>query len=69
MRTPHFKQPFRRANLAHKECEKLLVYCEKWFKNAEDYHLLKNSLVKASKVLNKIRSETLTKIDENGNAD
>ncbi|HDY88847.1 MAG TPA: hypothetical protein ENH82_12145 [bacterium] len=69
MKTPQFKQPFRRANLAHKECEKLLTYCGRWFKDTEDYYLLKDSLVKASKLLNKIRSETLTKTDENGNTD
>ena len=68
MKNPHFKPPFRRADLAHKECEKLITYCKKWFGETEDYYLIKDSLTKVSKLLSKIRSETLwTKTNENGN--
>jgi len=67
---PHkINRQFKRADFAHKECDKLLMFCEKWFKKTEDYYLLKDSLTKVSKLINKIRTETITKTDENGNTD
>ena len=67
---PHKKNPqFKRANTAHGECEKLFAYCEKWFKETEDYYLLRDSLIRASKLINTIRTESITKTNENGNTE